>query len=45
MFKDRRTHVHDEERGGRPSVLSDGDVQSADRKSVKDGASQLQQFE
>jgi hypothetical protein len=28
MFKDRRINVHDEERSGRPSVVSDVGVQS-----------------
>jgi transposase len=28
MFKDGRTNVHDEERGGRPFVMSDDLVQS-----------------
>jgi transposase len=32
MFKDRRTNVHDEERSGRPSVVSDDLVQSIDQK-------------
>jgi transposase len=30
MFRDGRTHVHDEERSGRPSVVGDGWVQIAD---------------
>jgi hypothetical protein len=34
MFEDRRTNVHDKERSGQPSELSD----------VKDGASQHQNF-
>jgi hypothetical protein len=43
MFKDRGgTNVHDEERSGPPSVVSDDLVQSADQKFVKDGASQFQ---
>jgi hypothetical protein len=33
MFKDGRINVHDEERSGRSSVVSD------DKKFVKDGAS------
>jgi hypothetical protein len=32
MFKDGQTHVHDEERSGRPSVMSDDLVQSVDQK-------------
>jgi hypothetical protein len=32
MFKDWRTNVHDEERSGRPSVVSDDPVQSVDQK-------------
>jgi transposase len=32
MFKDWRTNVHDEERSGRPSVVSDDLVQSIDEK-------------
>jgi hypothetical protein len=32
MFKDGRTNVHDEERSGQPSVVSDDLVQSADQK-------------
>jgi hypothetical protein len=32
MFKDERTNVHDEERSGRPSVVSDDLVQSVDQK-------------
>jgi hypothetical protein len=32
MFKDVRTNVHDEERSGRPSVVSDYLVQSVDKK-------------
>jgi hypothetical protein len=32
MFKDGRTNVHDEERSGRPSVVSDDLVQSVDQK-------------
>jgi hypothetical protein len=43
MFKDGRTNVHDEEQGGRQSVVSDL-VQSVDQKSVKDDASQFQNF-
>jgi transposase len=31
MFKDRRTNVHNEERCGRPSVVSDDLVQIVDR--------------
>jgi transposase len=33
MFKDGRTNVHDEERSGQPSVVSDDLVQSVDQKS------------
>jgi hypothetical protein len=32
MFKDGRTNVHDEERSGRPSVVSDDLVQGVDQK-------------
>jgi hypothetical protein len=32
MFKDGRTNIHDEERSGRPSVVSDDLVQSVDQK-------------
>jgi hypothetical protein len=32
MFKDGQTYVHDEERNGRPSVMSDDLVQSVDPK-------------
>jgi hypothetical protein len=44
MFKDGRTDVHDEERSGRPSVVINDLVQSVHQKSVKDGASQFQNF-
>jgi hypothetical protein len=44
MFKDGRTNVHDEERSGQPSIVSDDLVQSVDQISVKDGASQFQNF-
>jgi hypothetical protein len=44
MFKDGRTNVHDEERSGRPSVVSDVFVQSVEKTVVKDGASQFQNF-
>jgi hypothetical protein len=32
MFKDGRTNVHDEERGGPPSVVSNDLVQSVDQR-------------
>jgi hypothetical protein len=32
MFKDGQTDVHDEERSGQPSVVSDDLVQSVDQK-------------
>jgi transposase len=32
MFKNGRTNVHDEERSGQPSVVSDALVQSVDQK-------------
>jgi hypothetical protein len=32
MFEDGRENVHDEERSGRPSVVSDDLVQSVDKK-------------
>jgi hypothetical protein len=32
MFKDGQTNVHDEERSGQPSVVSDDLVQSTDQK-------------
>jgi hypothetical protein len=45
MFKDARTNFHDEERSGRPSVVSDDLVQSVDQKLfVKDIASQFGNF-
>jgi hypothetical protein len=44
MFKDGRTCVHDEERSGQSSVVSDDDHQSVDKKYVKDSASQSQNF-
>jgi hypothetical protein len=44
MFKDRRTDVHNEERSGRSSVVSDDLVQSVDQKFVKSGASHFQNF-
>jgi hypothetical protein len=44
MFKDGRTNVHDEERSGRPSVVSDDLVQSNNKIFVKDGVSQFQKF-
>jgi hypothetical protein len=37
-------NVHDEERSGQPPVVSDDLVQSVDKISVKDGASQFQNF-
>jgi hypothetical protein len=38
-----RTDVHDNERSGRPSVMSDDLVQSVDQKKfLKDSASQFQ---
>jgi hypothetical protein len=39
MFKGGQTNVHDEERSGWPSVVSDDIVQSADPKFLKDRAS------
>jgi hypothetical protein len=45
MFKGGRTHVQDEERSvRRPSVASDDVVENSDKKVVKDGASQSQNF-
>jgi hypothetical protein len=44
MFKNGLTNVHDEVRSDRPSVVSDDLIQSVDKKSVKDGASQFQIF-
>jgi hypothetical protein len=44
MFKDAPTDVHDEERSGRPSVVTDDFVQSINKKFVKDGASHFQNF-
>jgi hypothetical protein len=35
MFKDGRTNVHDEERNGQPSVMSDGLLQSFDKKNCE----------
>jgi hypothetical protein len=34
MFEDGRTNVHDEERSGRPSVMSDDLVQSVHQKEL-----------
>jgi hypothetical protein len=39
-----RTNIHDEERSGRPSIVSDELVQCVDQKFVRDGASQFQKF-
>jgi hypothetical protein len=44
MFKDGRTNIHDEERSGQPSVVSDDLVRSVDNEFVKDGASQFQNY-
>jgi hypothetical protein len=44
MFKDWRRDVCDEERSSRPSAVSDDLDQSVIKKSVKDGASQSQNF-
>jgi hypothetical protein len=44
MFKDGWTNVHDEERSGRPSVVSDDIFKLLTKKFVKDGASQFQNF-
>jgi hypothetical protein len=45
MFRGgRRTDVHEEERIGRPSVLSDELVKVSNKQSVKGGASQFQNF-
>jgi transposase len=44
MFKDGRTNVQDEERSGRPSVVSDDLFKMLTKKFVKDGASQFQNF-
>jgi hypothetical protein len=38
MFKDGRTNVYDEERSGRPPVVSGDRVQIVKQKCVKDGA-------
>jgi transposase len=38
MFKDGRPNVHDEQRSGRPSVVSDDFVQNVGQKFVKNGA-------
>jgi transposase len=35
MFKDGQTNIHNEERSGRPSVVSDELVQSVDQKMYK----------
>jgi hypothetical protein len=35
MFKDGRTNVHDEERNGRPSIVSDDIVQSIDKNNCE----------
>jgi hypothetical protein len=42
--KGGRTSVHYEERSGRPSVVSDYLIQNVDQISVKDAASQFQNF-
>jgi hypothetical protein len=44
MFKDGRTNVQYEEWSGQPSTESDDLVQSVDKKELKHGASQLQNF-
>jgi hypothetical protein len=44
MFKDGQTNVHDEERSDRPSVVSEGLVQSVHQKFVKDCPSQFKEF-
>jgi hypothetical protein len=44
MFKDGGTDIHDGQRSGRPSVLSDDLVQMLTKKFAKDGASQFQNF-
>jgi hypothetical protein len=44
MFKDGRINVHDEERSGRPSVVSNDLVQTVDQQICKYGASQFQNF-
>jgi hypothetical protein len=44
MFKDGRTNIHDDERNGRPSSVSDDLVQNVDQNSMKDGTSQFQNF-
>jgi hypothetical protein len=45
MFKCGGTNVNDEERSGRPSVVSDDLVQSVDQKNVvEDSTLQLQNF-
>jgi transposase len=35
MFKDQRTNVHDEERSGQPSVVSDDLVKEVDQKNCE----------
>jgi hypothetical protein len=42
MFKDGRINIHNEERSGRPTVVSDDHDQTVDQKLVKDGVSQFQ---
>jgi hypothetical protein len=44
MFKDGRTNIHDEEWSGRSSVVIDDHAQIVDKKIVKDGALQFQNF-
>ncbi|PNF16059.1 hypothetical protein B7P43_G04585 [Cryptotermes secundus] len=44
MFTDGRTDVHDEERNGRTSVVSDDLFKVLTKKFVKDEASQFQNF-
>jgi hypothetical protein len=44
MCKDERTDIHDEERSGQPFITSDGFFKLPNKKIVKDGASQFQNF-
>jgi transposase len=44
MFEDGHTGIHDEERSGRPSVVSDDLVKALPKKICEDSTSQFQNF-
>jgi transposase len=44
MFKDGRTNVHNEERNGRPSAVSDNFIQSFDQKNCERRHFTIQKF-